>query len=135
MKHFKIPLTMIVLMALFIGSGAFLQSCSPNNDIQPITYRQMVTVKVRNVDGNLSLKHLRIVCDPASAGIVLDTNIVGNFTYSFQAKSRDISVTTSLTSNVLFISSLEIDANDKMQAYHNGSCSIHEISITNNMAF
>ena len=121
-----------VLVASFAG----FQSCTPNNDIQPIQpVPHTVTIKIQNAGNIISAKHLRIVTSPASAGVVLDTTIGGAFVYSFQTKANDLSVTASLTSDIPFASSIEIDANNSVQAYHNGSCLGNEVDLSRDISF
>jgi hypothetical protein len=116
-----------------------LQSCQPANDVKPVVASQTntITVKVRDVNSstlnnNQDLKHLIIL---ASGVVVFDKDVTGNFSYSFISSKPDVKVTATLTSNSDFISALEIDANNQMHAYHNGSCSVKEFDISDEVSF
>jgi hypothetical protein len=134
-KILSLSFTVFLYAGIAVFAG-FFQSCSKSNEIQPIHLQpNTVTIKVKNMDMGLSEKHLRIVSVPASAGIVLDTTITGNFEYSFTAKNPNITVTASLSSATPFVCSLQIDGNHSMQAYHNGGCATNEFDITREMNF
>jgi hypothetical protein len=143
MKTQSIPGIFLLLSAILICNLLFFQSCSPNNDIAPknTPSTNVVTVKVIDMsDGSGSItsqliKHFRIVTNDATQQTILDTNIIGNYVYSFASKMPSVSLTATLTSASDFVSAIEVDANGKMEAYHNGSCAGTQYQITDNISF
>jgi hypothetical protein len=136
----KLTQSIFLSVMLFIGSVLVLSSCSPTDDIKPITGAptNTVTIKIRDMGSsiiNQQPKHLVISSSFESGQVLLDTTITGNFTYNFNTTKASMYVKATLTSSNQFLSSLEIDANGKMQAYHDGSCTVSEFDLSDNLSF
>jgi hypothetical protein len=122
------------LPAVFAVS--LLSSCSQTPCVAPVQpAKNMVTIRVQSNSQQLSTQHLRITNSLQPSGVVLEKDITGNFTYTFDAKAPAVTVTATLTSDVPFSSSLAIDANNRLEAYHNSACSGNEIDITKEIDF
>jgi hypothetical protein len=130
-EPFRVKCALLASCALFLASGAFFQSCSQVENVQPMHKSNTVTIKVRD-QGPGQSKHLHVA---AEGQVVLDTDISGDYTYSFPTNMMSITVTASLTSSATFISSLEIDANHSMEAYHAGSCDGRQYEISKLITF
>ena len=134
-----------LFISFITGSSLFLQSCSPNNDITPVSpgaSGNLITVKVKDishasraVEGQSGSKHFRIVTNDETQTVLLDTTITGNFTYNFKSHQSALNITATLTSSSSFISALEVDVNGQMHAYHDGSCPGTEYAISDQIVF
>jgi hypothetical protein len=127
-------------LTLIAISGLFFQSCSKADEVAPIgapTYTITVKIKDKGTANlqNQAQKHLRIVASNDAQHILLDTMITGSFTYSFNSKTANMNVKATLTSISEFTTSLQIDANGRMHAYHNASCPVTEYEIADDIRF
>ena len=134
-----------LFIAFLTGSSLFFQSCSPANDIKPVSpgaSANLVTLKVKDMSKKQSsmiegaqTRHLLIVTTGEPQKVLLDTNIHGDFTYNFKSQQTALNITATLTSSSPFISALEVDVNGQMHAYHDGSCPGTEYGITDQIVF
>jgi hypothetical protein len=123
----------MVVSVLFLSTSCFwFQSCAPNNDVQPECQYNTVTIKVHNNNSSGS-QHLLILGQKGV--VILNSDIRGNYTYSFTTSVTQLTVSAVLSSDVPFTASLEIDANDIMQAYHSGSCDGNSFDISKEVSF
>lgn len=135
----KILTNVSALFACLVFSALAFQSCSPSNDVQPLHLMpNTISVKVADMDAQTTQeqpKHLLITSTSGANAVILDTMINGNFTYSFVSSQSSLSIKATLTSTTPFICSLEIDRNNKLDAYNHGSCNNTEFDISDQLSF
>src|ERR1035441_2165540 len=116
--------TVFLCGAILAGFSLFFQSCTPSNEVQPISASpNTVTVKVKSEYQSSSAgseqpsRHFRIASTGVNQKVLLDTTIGISFTYSFKSQQSGINLTATITSDAPFIGDIEIDVNGTMQAY------------------
>jgi len=144
MKTLSTPTRIFIFAALLAYYALFFQSCTPSNDVKPVsaTPSYLVTVKVTDLSqegGTIApqqtTKHFVVTTTDATPKTLLETDIVGNYTFNYNSPNPNISIKATLTSSTDFVSSIEVDANGKMHAYHGGSCAGTQYEITDNINF
>jgi len=137
MKNTLTRITVLVISATI--SALIFQSCTASNDIQPLHLApNVITIKAGDMSDTASqqmLRHLLISSQSAQKTVILDTMIRGNCSYSFVCTQANIAIKASLTAQLPFTCSLEIDRNHVLDAFNHSSCNSTSFDIADQISF